>query len=133
MVKKIWTAKDVEFLQIIAQDIVSLNTLVGGPETDPETELVDCIADTQPGPEELTMKDNVRNVILKIIKELEPREQRILMMRFGFYDGNAMTLEEIGKKVKVTRERIRQLEKKALRKIKIKLKALNIEKGADIV
>lgn len=132
MAKKIWTAKDVEFLQIIAQDVVSLNTLVGGPETDKETELADCIMDPQPGPEELSLKNNTRETLLKIIKELRPREQQILLLRYGFHNGKYMTLEDIGKEFNVTRERIRQIEAKALRQIKIKLKMMNIEKVADI-
>lgn len=117
--KKVWTAKDVEFLQMIAQEPVSISTPIGTGDTDQDTELGDMLPDTQPGPEELA-SINIRNELLNnIIKEyLDPREQIVITMRYGLLTGKTMTLEEVGEKFGVTRERIRQVENKALRRLR---------------
>lgn len=65
----------------------------------------------------------LRDYVKNIVSQLSPREQRILEMRFGLTDGVAHTLEEVGQEFEVTRERIRQIESKALEKIR-KLKGL---------
>src|SRR3989338_5033071 len=100
----------------ISQDTVSLETSVG--EDDEDSTLEDFIEDVKNlAPDRaaalLLLKDYVRD----IIKDLNPREQKILEMRFGLTDGVSHTLEEVGKEFDVTRERIRQIEAKALEKI----------------
>ena len=87
-----------------------------------ETTLGDMIADPRPGPEELAIKDSQREHLLKIMEEtLQPRELYVIKARFGFLDGNAKTLEEVGEMFSLTRERIRQIESKAIRKLRYKL------------
>jgi len=100
----------------ISQDTVSLETSVG--DDDEDSTLEDFIEDvknvTPDRSAALTiLRDNVSN----IIKDLSPREQKILEMRFGLVDGVSHTLEEVGKEFDVTRERIRQIEAKAIEKI----------------
>ncbi len=122
MKRKDWTAKDVLFLQILAQDVISLNKIIGSPEGDQDVELGEIIIDEGPGPEEIVIEKDKRDVVLKVIRTLPQREQMIILMRYGFITGNYMTLEEIGKKFKVTRERIRQIESDARKTLKRKLK-----------
>lgn len=62
----------------------------------------------------------LREEVEKVLEELSERERRILLLRFGFVEGRIWTLEEIGKEYHVTRERIRQIEIKALRKLRVK-------------
>lgn len=127
---KIWTAKDVEYLQVIAQDVISLNTLIGNPEDGKEYELGEKIVDTSPGPEELAVIASTRKFLLQIIETiLSPREEKVIRMRYGFETGEYMTLEEVSKRFSVSRERIRQVEDRALTKIKKKLEKLNIKEG----
>ena len=127
---KVWTAKDVEYLQVIAQDVISLNTLIGNPEDGNECELGDMVLDPRPGPEDRAISDSTKELLLKIIKKtLSPREEKVIRMRYGFETGNSMTLDEVGKKYGVTRERIRQVEACAIDKIKKKLEKLNIKEG----
>ncbi|HLD35036.1 MAG TPA: sigma-70 family RNA polymerase sigma factor, partial [Patescibacteria group bacterium] len=102
----------------ISQDTVSLETSVG--EDDDDSTLGDFIEDTKTiTPDRIAalqlLKDHVRDAIGK----LTPREQKILEMRFGLLDGIAHTLEEVGQEFGVTRERIRQIEAKALEKIQL--------------
>lgn len=128
--KKVWTAKDVEYLQVIAQDVISLNTLIGNPEEGEAYELGEIIVDTSPSFEEQIVSNSTRKFLLQIIeKTLSPREQKVILMKFGFETGNSMTLDEVGKKYGVTRERIRQIEERALEKIRAKMEKLNIKKG----
>ncbi|BED91667.1 MAG: RNA polymerase sigma factor RpoD [Candidatus Improbicoccus pseudotrichonymphae] len=74
--------------------------------------------DTIESPQDNATRKILRNELLKQIRKLTPRESRILCLRFGFYDGKTQTLEEVGKEFKVTRERIRQIEAKALKKLR---------------
>jgi len=64
------------------------------------------------------MNLNLKEKMASVLKKLSPREERIIRMRFGFEDGNQRTLEEVGQVFAVTRERIRQIEAKALRKLR---------------
>lgn len=101
----------------ISQDTVSLETSVG--DDDDDSTLEDFIEDVKNvSPERLAALQLLRDHQKDIIKELNPREQKILEMRFGLVDGVGHTLEEVGKEFDVTRERIRQIEAKALEKIK---------------
>ena len=100
----------------ISQDTVSLEVSVG--EDDDDSSLQDFIEDTKnPAPDRVAGLMLLKDYVLQAIKDLSPREQKILEMRFGLADGIAHTLEEVGKEFDVTRERIRQIEAKALEKI----------------
>lgn len=118
MAGKVLTGKDIERILIIAQDIVSLNTPVSN-EPDSDTELDDYIEDPSPTPdEEVIMADRREFLINCCAKYLSPRECAIIILRFGLESGNPMTLEEIGRELKITRERVRQVEKQAIRKLR---------------
>ncbi len=111
----------------ISQDTVSLETSVG--EDDEDSKLEDFIEDTKDiSPDRKAALRLLSDYVKELIGELSPREQKILEMRFGLTDGISHTLEEVGKEFDVTRERIRQIEAKALEKIKT---SRNIEKLED--
>ena len=100
----------------ISQDTVSLETSVG--EDDEDSTLEDFIEDIKNvTPDRAAGLQLLKDYVKDIIKDLSPREQKILEMRFGLIDGVGHTLEEVGKEFDVTRERIRQIESKALEKI----------------
>jgi len=101
----------------ISQETISLETSVGEDEED--STLEDFIEDVKNmTPDRTAALELLRDYVKEIISELSPREQKILEMRFGLTDGVAHTLEEVGKEFDVTRERIRQIEAKAIEKIK---------------
>jgi RNA polymerase primary sigma factor len=101
----------------ISQDTVSLEVPVGGDE-DEDTSLQDFIEDVKNvSPSRAAGLEILRDYVQKAVKNLSPREQKILEMRFGLADGVTHTLEEVGQEFGVTRERIRQIEAKALEKI----------------
>jgi len=100
----------------IAQEPISLETPIGEEE---DSHLGDFIEDkVLPSPPETVIHINLREQIDEALKTLTEREAKVLKMRFGLGDGNEHTLEEVGQQFKVTRERIRQIEAKALRKLK---------------
>ncbi len=100
----------------IAQEPISLETPIGEEE---DSHLGDFIEDkVMPSPPETVININLREQIGEALKSLTEREAKVLKMRFGLGDGNEHTLEEVGQQFKVTRERIRQIEAKALRKLK---------------
>jgi RNA polymerase primary sigma factor len=100
----------------IAQEPISLETPIGEEE---DSHLGDFIEDKlMPSPPETVIHINLREQIEEALKSLTEREAKVLKMRFGLGDGNEHTLEEVGQQFKVTRERIRQIEAKALRKLK---------------
>jgi len=100
----------------IAQEPISLETPIGEEE---DSHLGDFIEDkVMPSPPDTVIHINLREQIEEALKSLTEREARVLKMRFGLGDGNEHTLEEVGQQFKVTRERIRQIEAKALRKLK---------------
>ncbi|MDD5039710.1 MAG: RNA polymerase sigma factor RpoD [Patescibacteria group bacterium] len=101
----------------ISQDTVSLETSVGDSD-DEDSVLGDFIEDVKTvTPDRVAAMQLLKDHVQEIIKELSPREQKILEMRFGLSDGVSHTLEEVGQEFGVTRERIRQIEAKALEKI----------------
>ena len=102
------------------QDVVSLNTTIDSKYGDGDTEIGDLIEDTEsPSAEELMIRDDRHRFLLEIMhKCLSPRDIKVMCMRYGFDDGEPKTLEEIGVAFNVTRERIRQIESHALRKLK---------------
>lgn len=100
----------------IAQEPVSLETPIGEEE---DSHLGDFIPDIDaPAPAEAAAFSMLKEQLIEVLDTLTPREQKVLKLRFGLEDGRARTLEEVGKKFDVTRERIRQIEAKALRKLK---------------
>lgn len=100
----------------IAQEPVSLETPIGEEE---DSHLGDFIPDEEIlSPAEAANFTMLREQLIKVLEELTPREQKVLRLRFGLDDGRARTLEEVGKEFDVTRERIRQIEAKALRKLR---------------
>ncbi len=100
----------------VSQEPVSLETPVGNEE---DTHLKDFIKDGKiESPEIEVISRDRKEQINEILKTLTPREEQVLRLRFGLNDGHEHTLEEVGKKFNVTRERIRQIESKALRKLK---------------
>jgi len=102
----------------ISQDTVSLETSVGDDDSEDST-LGDFIEDVKTvGPSQVAALELLRDHVREAINDLQPREQKILEMRFGLIDGISHTLEEVGQEFGVTRERIRQIEAKALQTIK---------------
>ncbi len=100
----------------IAQEPISLETPVGEEE---ESHLGDFIVDKRvASPSEAVIRMNLREQTAEVLKTLSPREEKIIKMRFGLQDGGEHTLEEVGEHFAVTRERIRQIEAKALRKLR---------------
>ena len=104
-----------ELLQL-AQDPISLETPVGEEE---DAHLEDFIQDEDAGvPVDEAGRQLLRRELFSVLKSLTPREERVIALRFGLEDGRAHTLEELGKEFNVTRERVRQIEAKALRKLR---------------
>lgn len=104
-----------ELLQL-AQEPVSLETPVGEEE---DAHLEDFIQDEEAGiPVDEAGRQLLRRELMSVLKSLTPREERVITLRFGLDDGQPRTLEELGKEFNVTRERIRQIEAKALRKLR---------------
>jgi len=100
----------------IAQEPVSLETPIGEEE---DSHLGDFIPDDDaPAPAEAAAFTLLKEQLLGVLDTLTPREEKVLRLRFGLDDGRARTLEEVGKEFNVTRERIRQIEAKALRKLR---------------
>ena len=103
-------------IQKIAQDPVSLETPIGEEE---DSHLGDFIQDDDsPAPHDAASFTLLREQLEEIMQTLTPREAKVLKLRFGLEDGKARTLEEVGREFDVTRERIRQIEAKALRKLR---------------
>ena len=103
-------------IQKIAQDPVSLETPIGEED---DSHLGDFIQDDDsPAPQDAAAYTLLREQLEEVMKTLTPREAKVLKLRFGLEDGKSRTLEEVGKEFQVTRERIRQIEAKALRKLR---------------
>ena len=110
------TEDKVREIMKIAQDPVSLETPIGEEE---DSHLGDFIPDDDaPAPAEAAAYSLLKEQIEDVLGSLNEREQKVLKLRFGLEDGRARTLEEVGKEFDVTRERIRQIEAKALRKLR---------------
>ena len=103
-------------IQKIAQDPVSLETPIGEED---DSHLGDFIQDEDsPAPQDAAAYTLLKEQLAEVMQTLTPREAKVLRLRFGLDDGKARTLEEVGKEFDVTRERIRQIEAKALRKLR---------------
>ena len=110
------TEEKVREIQKIAQDPVSLETPIGEEE---DSHLGDFIEDEKTAtPSESVAATMLKEQLLDILGTLTPREEQVLRLRYGIVDGKPRTLEEVGKEFNVTRERIRQIEAKALRKLR---------------
>ena len=100
----------------VSRDPVSLETPVGEED---DSHLGDFIEDpSAPAPQEAASNQLLKEQVIEILSTLTPRERKVLELRFGIEDGRSRTLEEVGKEFSVTRERIRQIEAKALRKLR---------------
>ncbi len=110
------TADKVRDIMKIAQDPVSLETPIGEEE---DSHLGDFVEDVDsPAPSESASYSLLREQLCNILHTLTTREEQVIKLRFGLEDGRPRTLEEVGKQFKITRERIRQIEAKALRKLR---------------
>ncbi len=110
------TVEKVREIMKISQDPVSLETPVGEEE---DSHIGDFIPDDDaPTPSESAASTLLREQLMEVLQTLTPREQKVLKLRFGLEDGRQRTLEEVGREFNVTRERIRQIEAKALRKLR---------------
>ena len=110
------TVEKVREIQKVAQEPVSLETPIGEEE---DSHLGDFIPDEDvPQPVEAAAFSMLKEQLVEVLDTLTDREQKVLKLRFGLEDGRARTLEEVGKEFEVTRERIRQIEAKALRKLR---------------
>lgn len=116
---KKWTEDEVlKILAIInSTNVDSLDKLI---ETEPEhhIELKQLVADPGPGPQEIAEQHELHSILLEAIDRLEPRHKRVLLLRYGLESGKPMTLEQIGQQYGVSRERIRQVEGAALKKLR---------------
>ncbi len=111
-----FSEEKVREIQKIAQDPVSLETPIGEEE---DSHLGDFIPDEDaPAPAEAASYALLKEQLIEVLNTLTEREEKVLRLRFGLDDGRARTLEEVGKEFNVTRERIRQIEAKALRKLR---------------
>ena len=103
-------------IQKIAQDPVSLETPIGEEE---DSHIGDFIEDDKTvAPSDSVSTTMLKETLLNVLNSLTPREEKVLRLRYGVDDGRPRTLEEVGKEFNVTRERIRQIEAKALRKLR---------------
>ena len=113
----------------IAQEPVSLETPIGEAE---DSHLGDFIADDDtPAPADAAAFTMLKEQLMGVLSTLTPREEKVLKLRFGLEDGRARTLEEVGKYFHVTRERIRQIEAKALRKLRHPSRSRKLKDSLD--
>ena len=123
------TVDDAENLMRISQQPKSLSTPVGD---DKEATLEQFIADrSKPSLYDAVSSELLKDALQDVLETLSPREKKVLIMRFGLEDGKPKTLEEVGKEFKVTRERIRQIEAKAIRKLKHPTRARKLRDFLD--
>ncbi len=123
------TVEKVVEIQKIAQDPVSLETPIGEEE---DSHLVDFIEDTKAAPpSDVAAQSMLREQLFQALHKLTPREEKVIRLRYGLDDGKQRTLEEVGKEFNVTRERIRQIEAKALRKLRNPTKSKKLRDYLD--
>ena len=123
------TPEKVVEIQKIAQDPVSLEPPIGEEE---DSHLVDFIEDTKAAPpSDVAAQTMLREQLIQALHKLTPREEKVIRLRYGLDDGKQRTLEEVGKEFNVTRERIRQIEAKALRKLRNPTKSKKLRDYLD--
>lgn len=121
-----------EILQA-TKEIISVDAQIGSLEDD-DTYIGDFIEDTSVDkPEEIAARMILKEELEKVLDTLKPKEAAVLKMRYGLIDGNAKTLEEVGNFFNVTRERIRQIEAKALRKLRHPSRSLQLKEICDMI
>ena len=124
------TEKKVQEIKKIAQRPISLETPIG---EDDNSQLQNFLEDQRiAAPDQSVMKSLLREELEKVLKTLSDRERRVLRKRFGFDDGHYYTLEEVGREFGVTRERIRQIEAKALKRLKSQKRSIRIKDFLDL-
>ena len=104
-------------IMMAAMDPISLETPIGEEE---DSKLEDFVQDSTQSVERTVIQSRLREQVDEVLGKLPEREERVLRLRFGLDDGRERTLEEVGREFNVTRERIRQIEMKALRKLRVK-------------
>lgn len=116
--KRAYTAEDVRQLrEVAAMMTVSMDKPIG--DEDNEGSLGDLLIDeAAEDPQDVAEREEIRRVVDEMLKSLGEREQRILRMKFGFETGKQLSMEEIGKEFNLSRERVRQLEVKAMRALR---------------
>ena len=123
------TPAKIREIQKISQDPISIDKPVGEEE---DSHLVDFISnDELAAPEEEVARILLKEDLIQALNGLTDRERRVIELRFGLKDGVPMTLEQVGKKLGVTRERIRQIEAKAIRKLNRSPKSKKLEGYSD--
>ena len=125
------TIEKVAEIQRIAQDPISLESKIGHEE---DSKIGDLVVDeTALSPHDVAMQNMLKEQLMSVLETLTPREQKVIRLRYGLDDSHPRTLEEVGREFSVTRERIRQIEAKALRKLRqpSKLKKLLSEEDDD--
>ena len=121
--------KVLEVLNMI-KDPISLNTIIGNEED--ETTLEELIPDTnQITPEKICLNNHLRKVLDELLETLDSREKEIIQLRFGLTVPSPYTLEEVGKKFNLTKERIRQIEQKALNKLRNPIRSNKLKEFCD--
>jgi RNA polymerase primary sigma factor len=124
------TERKVQEIKKIAQRPISLETPIG---EDDNSQLQNFLEDQRiPAPDQAVMKHLLREELEKVLGTLSDREKRVLRKRFGFDDGHYYTLEEVGREFGVTRERIRQIEAKALKRLKSQKRSIRIKDFLDL-
>ncbi len=126
------TVEKVVEIQRIAQDPISLEAKMGHDSED--SKIGDLIPDENAlSPQEIAQQNMLKEQLMNILETLTPREQKVIRLRYGLDDAHPRTLEEVGREFSVTRERIRQIEAKALRKLRhpSKLKRLREDLGEE--
>lgn len=131
MAKK-WTVEEVlNVLSIMRMtEVESLNKLVGDCEK--QLELGEIIVDPSPGPQEIAEASDRNRILREAVSLLKPREQMIIGLRYGLIDGKFHTLDECGKQFSLTRERIRQIEMRGIKKLKWIIKCKYKLKETDL-
>ena len=123
------TADRVREIQRIALEPVSLESPIGEED---DSHLGDFIEDKQAiSPEEYASRELLKDEINAVLSTLTDREKKVLELRFGLIDGKTRTLEEVGREFNVTRERIRQIEAKAIRKLRSRSKSNRLKDFVD--
>lgn len=120
MQNKKWTVEEIEELLALTRtlDVISLNKKINDEDSFSSTELGELLIDDSKGPQEIVEERETKRTLINYVNKLEPRQCVVIKLRFGLEDGNPKTLEEVAKIYGVTRERIRQIEQKGLRKLK---------------